>query len=93
MHHLHHNLISQEIYGKVFTSCGSTPKSLQNFSPPSPPIVSGSSWPLSKQKNKKFDLITLLYNYVETNTDVLLNYVEQALNNNSLRRHELTGSE
>ena len=53
MHHLHHNLISQEIDRKVLTSCGSTPKSLQSFSTPSGPIVSGSSWPLSEQKNKK----------------------------------------
>ena len=32
---------------KVLTSSGSTPKSLQSFSTPSGPMVSGSSWPLS----------------------------------------------
>ena len=53
MHHLHHNLISQEIDRKVLTSCGSTPKSLQSFSTPSGPTVSGSSWPLLSIKNKK----------------------------------------
>ena len=57
MHHLHHNLISQEIDRKVLTSCGSTPKSLQSFSTPSGPIVSGSSWPLSEQKNKNSTLL------------------------------------
>ena len=34
---------------KVLTSSGSTPKSLQSFSTPSGPMVSGSSWPLSSE--------------------------------------------
>ena len=34
---------------KVLTSSGSTPKSLQSFSTPSGPMVSGSSWPLSNE--------------------------------------------
>ena len=48
---------------KVLTSSGSTPKSLQSFSTPSGPMVSGSSWPLSSEnKNWKFNLITWLHN-------------------------------
>ena len=38
---------------KVLTSSGSTPKSLQSFSTPSGPMVSGSSWPLSNEKKLK----------------------------------------